>query len=272
VANEIITLTRTFGMVPASRADIIEPEVLERVVKVANAFVKAGASLDPVVLKGTTMAAVKRFYATTRTVPWLNPVLEATGLRERAWRCASHVAFFALQEHQRRCTVIPAIVSALQGISLSTIRDKPFPTKELLDMARGALKDAGLPAGCLSAVYLSNMARHAKHLLEAALRSSCHDAITRCMEGIARDPRGIVGGVIAGVAAGIENVPADIARDVSRRLTRRVKERTRGRGVPAGKHRLDAVIDAILAGASMATWQPARRVSLTSLKVDTLSA
>ena len=47
VATETITLTRTFGMVPASREDIVAPAVLERVVVAANAFVKAGASLDP---------------------------------------------------------------------------------------------------------------------------------------------------------------------------------------------------------------------------------
>src|SRR5512137_3024906 len=159
-------------MVPASREDIIAPAVLERVVVAANAFVKAGAQLDPALLEGTSLVAVKRFYTAARAVPWLDPLLVGTRLRERAWRCASHVAYYALQEHQRRCKVLPAIVSAMQGTSLSTIREKTYPSKELLDAARGALKDAGLPGGCSSAVYLSNMARHTKHLLENALRSS----------------------------------------------------------------------------------------------------
>ncbi len=259
VATETITLTRTFGMVPASRGDIIAPAVLERVVVAANAFVKAGVSLDPAMLEGTTLVSVKRFYAAARGVPWLDFVLEATRLRERAWRCASHVAYFALQEHQRRCKVIPAIVSAMQGISLSTIREKSFPSKEFLDAARDALRGAGLPDGCLSGVYLSNMARHAKHLLEATLRASCREAIAWSIKMVSRDQGGIAEPVAAGLATGMDRVPADIARAVSRRLTRRVKDRVRGRGVAVGKHRLDAAIDAMLVGSSIATWQQARR-------------
>ncbi len=259
VATETITLTRTFGMVPESRDDIVAPAVLERVVVAANAFVKAGASLDPALLEGTTLVAVKRFYAAARNVPWLDPVLRATRLRERAWRCASHVAYYALQEYQRRCKVIPAIVSAMQGISLSTIREKTYPSKEFLDVARDALKDAGLPGGCSSVVYLSNMARHAKHLLEDAFRASCREAITRSIGMIVRDPGRIIEPVAASIAAGVERVPADITRAASRRLTQRVKERARGRGVPIGKHRLDVVIDSMLAGAGKATWQQVRR-------------
>ncbi len=259
VASETITLTRTFGMVPASRDDIVAPEVLERVVVAANAFVRAGASLDPALLEGTTLVAVKRFYTTARAVPWMNPVLQATRLRERAWRCASHVAYYALQEHQRRCTVIPAIVSAMQGVSLSTIREKQYPSKEFLDAARDALKGAGLPAGCSSTAYLSNMARHAKHLLVNALRTSAREAITRGIGAIAMDLGSIVNPVIARLAADMDGVPADIARAASARLTRRVKDRARGRGLPAGRHRLDELVDAILGGSDVATWQHARR-------------
>ena len=259
MATETITLTRTFGMVPASREDIVPPAVLERVVVAANAFVKAGASMDPALLEGTTMVAVKRFYDTARTVPWLDSVLQATRLRERAWRCASHVAHYALQEHQRRCTVIPAIVSAMQGISLSTIRETTYPSKALLDAARDRLADAGLPGGCSSTVYMSNMARHAKHLLQHALRSSTCDAIAGSIGMIAREPGSIIEPVVANLVAGIDGLPAEIARAVSGRLTRRVKERARGRGVPAGKHRLDALVDTILGGAGVVTWQQARR-------------
>ncbi len=284
VASETITLTRTFGMVPTSRDDIVAPEVLERVVIAANAFVRAGASLDPALLEGTTLVAVKRFYAAARAVPWMNPALQATRLRERAWRCASHVAYYALQEHQRRCTAIPAIVSAMQGVSLSTIREKQYPSKEFLDAARDALKGAGLPAGCSSTAYLSNMARHAKHLLVNALRTSAREAITRGIGAIAMDLGSIVNPVIASLAAGMDGVPADIARAVSARLTRRAKDRARGRGLPAGiaravsarltrrakdrargrglpagRHRLDALVDAILGGSDVATWQHARR-------------
>ncbi|MEX2717303.1 MAG: zinc ribbon domain-containing protein, partial [Candidatus Sigynarchaeota archaeon] len=122
------------------------------------------------------------------------------------------------------------------------------PSKEFLDVARDALKAAGLPGGCLSAAYLSNMARHAKHLLGDAIRASCREAVTRCVDVIARDPRTIIELVAACLAMGAERVPADITRATSRQLTRRVKERARGRGVPVGKHRLDAVIDSMLAG------------------------
>ena len=259
VAMETITLTRTFGMVPVSKVDIVAPAVLERVVAAANAFVKAGASLEPAMLEGTTLVAVKRFYTAARAVPGLYPVLAATRLRERAWRCASHVAYYALQEHRRRCKVISAIVSAMQGMPLSIMNEKTFPSKELLDAARDALDGAGLPGGCSSAVYLSNMARHAKHLLENALRSSSRDAIARGMEAIASDPGRIVDAVAAGLEAGIDGLPAEIARAVSRRLTRRVKDRARGRGAPAGEHRLDALVDAILGGSGVAAWQQARR-------------
>ena len=258
MATEIITLTRTFGMMPASRADIIAPAMLERVVIAANAFIKVGASLDPALLEGTTLVAVKRFYAAARAVPGLDPVLQATRLRERAWRCASHVAYYALQEHQRRCMVIPAIMTVMQGISLSIIREKQFPSKDFLDSARDSLKGTGLPAGCLSTVYLSNMARHAKHLLENAIRVSSREAIASCIAAIARDPARIVDLVIAGLVAGMDGVPANIARAVSVRFTRRVKDRAHGRGLPAGKHRLDVLVDAILGGKNLNTWQKAR--------------
>ncbi len=246
-------------MVPASREDIVAPAVLERVVVAANAFVRAGASLDPELLEGTTLVAVKRFYDAARAVPGLEPVLEATRLKERAWRCASHVAYYALQEHQRRCKVIPAIVSAMQSVSLSTMRERTFPSKEFLDAARGALKDAGLPGGYSSTVYLSNMARHAKHLLEEALRSASREAIARSINAIACTHGSIVEPVMASLAAGVDGVPADIARAVSQRLTRRVRDRARGRGVPSGQHQLDALVEAILGGADVATWQQARR-------------
>ncbi len=259
VATETITLTRTFGIVPASREDIVAPVMLERVVVAANAFVKAGTSLDPAFLDGTNLVAVKRFYAAARDVPGLDPVLKATRLRERAWRCASHVAYYALREHQRRCTVIPAIVSAMQGISLSTICEKTYPSKKFLDAARDSLKDSSLPGGCSSTVYLSNMARHAKHLLEDAIRSAYREAIARSINAIAYDHGSIVEPVIAGLAASVDGVPADIARVLSARLTRRVKERARDQGAPAGKHRLDSLVDAILGGADIATWQKARR-------------
>ncbi len=193
VATETITLTRTFGMVPASRGDIVAPALLDRVVVAANAFVKAGSSLDPALLEGTTLVAVKRFYAAAREVPWLDQVLKSTRLRERAWRCASHVAFYALQEHQRRCTVIPAIVSAMRCMPLSTVREKSFPSKEFLDDARKALMGAGLPPGCLSTAYLSNIARHARHLLAAALRLACSGLTARCITGMAAEPARLAG-------------------------------------------------------------------------------
>ncbi len=259
MATETITLTRTFGMVPASRSDIVAPALLERVVVAANAFIKAGAALDPALLEGTTLVAVKRFYAAAREVPWLDPVLKATRLRERAWRCASQVAYYALQEHQRRCKVIPAIVSAMQGISLSTVREKSFPSKEFLGEARDALMDAGLPPGCLSTAYLSNMARHAKHVLESALRVASRGEITRCIAGIAAKPGSIVDAVAGELRGGSGDLPAEIARAASARLTRRVKDRVRGRGTIAGKHRLDALVDAILDGKGLDAWERARR-------------
>jgi len=154
--------------------------------------------------------------------------------------------------------VIPAIMTAMQGISLSTIREKQFPSKNFLNAARDSLKGTGLPSGCLSTVYLSNMARHAKHLLENAIRTSSREAVDRCIDAIAREPARIVDPVIAALVAGMDGVPADIARAVSIRLTRRVKDRVRGRGVPAGKHRLDELVDAILGGEDIATWQQAR--------------
>ncbi len=246
-------------MIPASRGDIIAPAVLDCVVVAANAFVKAGASLDPALLEGTTLVAVKRFYAAARDVPWLDLALEATRLKERAWRCASHVAYYALQEHQRRCKVIPVITSAMQGDLLSTIREQTFPSKEFLEAARDGLKDAGLPGGCLSTVYLSNMSRHAKHLLQEGLRSSCREEIARSVEMIARDPSSIVEAVVASLATGMNGVPVEIVRTLSRKLTRRVKERIHNRGTPSGSHRLDGIISTILDGVSVASWQQARR-------------
>nr|MDO8112196.1 transposase [Candidatus Sigynarchaeota archaeon] len=50
-----------------------------------------------------------------------------------------------------------------------------------------------------------------------------------------------------------------IIRTMSVQLTRRVKDRARGRGNPAGKHRLDALVDGILHGKGLGTWQQARR-------------
>jgi len=259
VATETITLTRTFGMVPASRGDIVAPALLDRVVVAANAFIKAGVAIDPALLKGTTLMAVKRFYAAARKVPWLDPILKATRLRERAWRCASHVAYYALQEHQRRCKVIPAIFSAMQGMSLSTIREKSFPSKEFLYDAREALRDAGLPSGCLSTVYLSNMARHAKHLLESSLRFACYEQIARCIAGMAAAPGSIIDAIAGELRDGLDDLPAEIARAASSRLKRRVRDRARGCGTIAGKHRFDALVDVILDGKGLDAWKQARR-------------
>ena len=261
VATETIALTRTFGMVPATRNDIISPAVLDRVMVATNAFIKAGAALDPALLEGTTLVAVKRFYDAAREVPWLDPVLEGTRLRERTWRCASHVAYFALQEHQRRCKVIPAIVSAMQGMSLSLVHvhERCFPGKEFLDTAREALKHAGLPGGCLSTVYLSNMARHARHLLRATLQASNAAAVAGAIEAFARAPGSIADAVAAELRGGMDDLPGTIVRAASVQLTRRVKDRTRGRGAPAGRHRLDVLVDAILGGEASCCWQEARR-------------
>ena len=259
MATETITLTRTFGMVPASRSDIVGPAELDRVVMAANAFIKAGATLGPSLLNGTTLVAVKRFYAAARKVPWLDPRLRATRLRERAWRCASHVAYFALQEHQRRCTVIPAIASAMQGMSLVQIRDTSFPSGAFLGHVRGALGTKDVPAGCLSTAYLSNMARHAKHLVESTLGSKYRNEIARCMASVARDPGTIAEAVARELHDDLDGLAAGIARAMSVRLTRRVKDRARGRGAVPGKHRLDPLVDAILDGKDVAGWQQARR-------------
>ncbi len=259
VLTETITLTRTFGMVPASRNDIVGPAELDRVVMAANAFIKAGATLDPSLLKGTTLVTVKRFYTAARKVPWRDPFLRATRLRERAWRCASHVAYFALQEHQRRCTVIPAIASAMQGMSLVQIHDTSFPSRAFLDHVRGALETKDVPAGCLSTAYLSNMTRHAKHLVESTLGSKYRNEIARCMASIAIGPGAIADAVARELHGDLEGLPAGIARAMSVRLTRRVKDRARGRGAAPGKHRLDPLVDAIRGGKDVAGWQQARR-------------
>ena len=259
VAIETITLTRTFGMLPASRVDNVEPALLDRVMVAANAFIKAGATLDHSLLEGTTLVAVKRFYDATRDVPWLDPVLRSTRLRERAWRCASHVAYYALQEHQRRCMIIPAVVKAMHGMSLVQIRERTFPSKEILDDARDALKDAGLPAGCLSIVYLSNMARHARRLLRSALQPTCRAAIPRCLTAMAISPGAVIDAIAGEMQNEVSDLPAAIVRATSVWLTRRVKDRVRGRGTPAGKHRFDTLIDGILDGKTLDAWQQARR-------------
>jgi len=259
VATETITLTRTFGMVPASRADIVEPALLDRVVVAANAFIKAGGTLDPAMLEGTTVVAVKRFYAAAREAPWLDPALEATRLRERAWRCASQIAFYALQEYRRRCTIIPAIASAIQGIPLVQIRERTFPSNELVDSTREGLKGKGLPCGCLSTVYLSNIARHARHLLESALRTTYCCEIASGIKTIANAQDKIIDAITSELQDGLNDLPSEIIRTMSVQLTRRVKDRARGRGNPAGKHRLDALVDGILHGKGLGTWQQARR-------------
>ena len=259
MATETITLTRTFGMIPASRNDIVAPALLDRVVVAANAFIKAGAALDPALLEGTTLVAVKRFYDAARTQPWVDSVLKATCLRERALRCASHVAYFALQEHQRRCTVIPAVLNAMQGMSFVNLREATFPETCVLDMAREALKGAGLPSGCLGTVSLSNMARHARRLLGTALRSACNGDMTPCIGVMKSEPGSIIDAVAGELQRCLDEVPAGIARAASVQLTRRVNDRARGRGTPAGKHRLDAIVDAILDGKTLSGWQQARR-------------
>jgi hypothetical protein len=73
VATETITLTRTFGMKPASREDIIAPAVLERVVVAGNTFMKAGVTPDPDVIKGTTRVAVEWFFAAARAAVFFVP-------------------------------------------------------------------------------------------------------------------------------------------------------------------------------------------------------
>jgi hypothetical protein len=142
---------------------------------------------------------------------------------------------------------------------LSTIREKSFPSKEFLDEAREALMGAVLPLGCLSTAYLSSMARHAKHLLYAALRLACHGEIARCIAGMAAEPDSIVDAIAGELRNGVDDLPTEIARAASARLTRRVNDRSRGRGVPAGKHRLDALVDAILDGKCLDAWKRARR-------------
>jgi transposase len=269
VETETLTLSRTFGMVPASRDDVIAPAVLDRVMHAANAFIKAGAELDPAVLEGTTMVAVKRFYTAARQVPWLDPVLQSTRLRERAWRCASNVAYFALQEHRRRCTILPAMVQAMQGMlfssSLARIRLGTFPERGMLDVARDFLKDANLPGGCLSSEYLSGMARHARRLLKAALGTRFKNEVTRSISALAKDATTIVEAVSAELQGCLGGLPVSLTRATSKQLTHRVKDRVRGRGPPSGRHRFDALVDGILDGKTLACWQQARRPARDAL-------
>jgi transposase len=260
VATETITLTRTFGMVPASRVDIVEPALFGQVIVAANIFVKAGTSINPAFLEGTTLVVVKRFYDAAREVPGIDLALKSTRLRERAWRCASHVAFYALQEYQRRCKIIPAVARILQGMSLVQVREHMFPSKELLADARDALKDADMPAGCLSTVYMSGMARHARHLLETTMRKTCRGEIARALADIVNASGSIMNAITTELQDSLADLPASIARATSVRLTHRVKDRARSRGMPTGKHRLDTMIDAILDGMDISGWQQARRL------------
>ena len=237
----------------------MEPTLFDRVVEAANVFIKAGATIDPSLLNGTSSIALKKFYDATRKVPWLEPLLSKTRLKERAWRCASHVAFYALQEHQRRCTIIPAITSAMQGMSLIHFRESSFPGLELLTGAREALQGAGVPPGCQATVYLENMARHARNLLRSELGTRYKGEVKRGITSLAGNIQGLVERVTKELEGHVDSIPGEIARIVSTRLTRRVKDRSRGRGAPVGKHRLDALVDSILDGKDLASWQPARR-------------
>jgi hypothetical protein len=96
-------------------------------------------------------------------------------------------------------------------------------------------------------------------LLEAALRTACHGEIARGIEAVASAQDTIVDVIAGELQAGLNDLPSEIARAMSARLTRRVKDRTRGQGTPAGKHRLDALVDEIRHGKGLDAWQQARR-------------
>ncbi|MHA1683998.1 MAG: hypothetical protein ACTSUE_23870 [Promethearchaeota archaeon] len=146
MATESPMLTRTFGLVPVTREDIIYPATFDKVGKVTRIIVKFGAKLGKEHFNGTSAAAIKRFYMAARKLPGLDDVLLKTGTRERLWRCAAQPAYFAMQEYRRRLEIVPAVLGALHDSnSIKTIRETNFPSKQLLKEIRERLQGHRCP-------------------------------------------------------------------------------------------------------------------------------
>jgi transposase len=99
-----------------------------------------------------------------------------TTLKERVWRCAAQIAYYAVREVKFRHQLLPRLTDIL--VRRSDFRDqlfeRSFPSSEVVREAQAALVGTLFPItpGQRSPVYLRNILCHLRNLILTALRTT----------------------------------------------------------------------------------------------------
>ena len=137
--KEKITLTRTFGLVPLSKNDIVSPALFEKIPVVMNGMIDSGSSLGPGWFLGSGMEDVKLFHDKVKHDASLRSIFNKSSFKERVFRCAAQSSYTNLQGYHWRLVIIPAILKTLQANSLETMKENKFITPEFLEDTRTAI-------------------------------------------------------------------------------------------------------------------------------------
>ena len=269
-SDTAILITRKFGLKPLGKDDRIAPAIFAQFEKAVNTLIRAGMKLDDNQFQEMGLPSVKRFYDSVRKPPQVKGILATLSLRERVRRCASHPAYFAIQEVKTRGKIL-AVLAQLLGArhrsgDFQELYTTHFPGQKLVQEARSALQGAGLKAvnGSTSRPFsgerLANLLRHLRNIEVAMVKALYSERLTQLLT-IHLKSEELQAQVIPWLQLGLRAQLKTFLSKLSRVVTERRKQLRKNQGAPFGKHKVDSILTTILGdkSSSSAAWATVRK-------------
>jgi hypothetical protein len=231
--------------------------------KLVNVLIKRGRDLPLKYFRGTGTTAPKTFYNRIRTDPQVQKIANQVRLHNRLQRCAAQYAYFSIQEYKRRQLTIRELTTYVKGMltsveGLEALADEDFPsyrvTKDCQEQIRtfNKRKIFELPD---ESIYLQNMLRHVRNLLQKHLKTRSPDQDTLAEQQVQGDPVLDPIRLVEGLRDALPELTTTFLRQLSSQLTRRVTQVRKAQGPVFGQGFWDPLIEEILGEALTITTQ-----------------
>jgi hypothetical protein len=249
--------------VVTARAPGLPQESFSRFQKLVNVLIKRGRDLPLKYFRETGTNAPKTFYNRIRTDPQVQKIANQARLHNRLQRCAAQYAYFSIQEYKRRNLTIRELTTYVKGMlasaeGLSALGDEEFPsyrvTKDCQEQIRAYnnRKIFELPD---ESMYLQNMLRHVRNLLQKHLKTRSPDQDTLAEQQVQSDPVLDPSRLVEGLKNKLPELTTTFLRQLSSQLTRRVTQVRKDQGPVFGQGFWDPLIEEILGEALTTTTQ-----------------
>lgn len=217
---------------------------------VVNAMVKGGLTLDPGVFTSNGLQAAKRFYDKVKNLPGVDATIKSVDIKERACRCAAQFAYFMLQGQENRALILSTLADELLSSGdVVSLFSTTYPSKPLLDRARGRLERTAAGKESRSRVFMTNCAWQLRNVLWKLVLESSDGVIDGMIPAPgAAMPAMMEGTLSLGLRESLGFLVKKFLKSLSPSLTARFKAMQRNKGPPRGKGRLDALVISIYEG------------------------